>query len=79
MRGRLLVKIERGGFGYMGTEALGKDCGIIGVNVSVLGRARNGDVGKSGVEEFGERIRVMLTRTPLSVKDCELWLVTAEP
>jgi len=58
MRGGCLVKIEGGGFGHIGAEALGKRRSIIGVNVSVLGRARNGDVGKAGVEEFGERIRV---------------------
>jgi hypothetical protein len=58
MRGGCLVKIEGGGFGHIGAEALGKRRGIIGVNVSVLGRAGNGDVGKAGVEEFGERIRV---------------------
>jgi hypothetical protein len=58
MRSRCLVKIEGGGFGHIGAEALGKGGGIIGVNVGVLGRTRNGDVGKAGVEEFGERIGV---------------------
>jgi len=52
------VKIKSGGFAHIGAEALGKGGGIIGVNVGVLGRARNGDVGKAGVEEFGERIGV---------------------
>ena len=58
MRSGCLVKIEGGGFAHIGAEALGKRGGIIGVNVGVLGRARNGDVGKAGVEEFGERIGV---------------------
>jgi len=58
MRGGCLVKIESGGFGHIGAEALGKHGGIIGVNVGVLGRAGDGDVGKAGVEEFGERIGV---------------------
>src|SRR5208283_2917946 len=58
MRSGCLVKIEGGGFAHIGAEALGKGRGIIGVNVGVLGRARNGDVGKAGVEEFGERIGV---------------------
>ena len=58
MRSGCLVKIEGGGFGHIGAEALGKDGGIVGVNVGVLGRTRNGDVGKAGVEEFGERIGV---------------------
>ena len=58
MRGGCFVKIESGAFGHIGAETLGKRRGVIGVNVSVLGRARNGDVGKAGVEEFGERIRV---------------------
>ena len=53
-----LVKIEGGGFGHIGAETLGKSGGIIGVNVGVLGRTRNGDVGKAGVEEFGERVGV---------------------
>ena len=53
-----LVKIEGGGFAHIGAEALGKRGGIIGVNVGVLGRTRNGDLGKAGVEEFGERIGV---------------------
>ena len=52
------MKIEGGGFGHIGAEALGKRRGIIGVNVGVLGRAGDGDVGKAGVEEFGERIGV---------------------
>ena len=58
MRSGCLVKIEGGGFAHIGAEALGKRRGIIGVNVGVLGRAGNGDVGKAGVEEFGERIGV---------------------
>ena len=58
MRSGCLVKIEGGGFAYIGAEALGKGGGIIGVNVGILGRTRNGDVGKAGVEEFGERIGV---------------------
>src|ERR1039457_5475213 len=58
MRGGCFVKIERGGFGHIGAETLGKRRGIIGVNVGVLGRAGDGDVGKAGVEEFGERIGV---------------------
>ena len=58
MRSGCLVKIEGGGFAHIGAEALGKRGGIIGVNVGVLGRAGNGDVGKAGIEEFGERIRV---------------------
>ena len=58
MRNGCLVKIEGGGFAHIGAEALGKRGGIIGVNVSVVGRAGNGDVGKAGVEEFGERIGV---------------------
>src|SRR5208282_2443307 len=53
-----LVKIEGRGFAHIGAEALGKRRGIIGVNVGVLGRAGDGDVGKAGVEEFGERIGV---------------------
>src|SRR5580658_8258506 len=53
-----LVKIEGGGFAHIGAEALGKRGGIIGVNVGVLGCPRNGDVGKAGVEEFGEHIGV---------------------
>ena len=52
------MKIDGGGFGYIGAEALGKRRGIIGVKLSVVGRAGNGDVGKAGVEEFGERIGV---------------------
>ena len=52
------MKIEGGGFAHIGAEALGKRSGIIGVNVGVLGRAGDGDVGKAGVEEFGERIGV---------------------
>src|ERR1019366_8456352 len=58
MRSLSLVKIESGGFGHIGAEALGKRGGIIGVNVGVLGGAGDGDVGKAGVEEFGERIGV---------------------
>src|SRR5208282_5125744 len=58
MRSLSLVKIESGGFTHIGAEALGKRGGIIGVNVGVLGRAGDGDVGKAGVEEFGERIGV---------------------
>src|SRR5580704_9094408 len=58
MRSGCLVKIDGGGFAHIGAEALGKGDGIIGVNVGVLGRTRNGDVGKAGVEEFGERIGV---------------------
>ena len=58
MRGGYLVKIEGGGFAHIGAEVLGKRGGIIGVNVGVLGRAGDGDVGKAGVEEFGERIGV---------------------
>ena len=58
MRSGCLVKIEGGGFAYIGTEALGKGGGIIGVNMGVLGRAGDGDVRKAGVEQFGERIGV---------------------
>jgi hypothetical protein len=58
MRSGCLVKIEGRGFADIGAEALGKRRCIIGVNVGVLGRPRNGDVGKAGVEEFGERIGV---------------------
>ena len=58
MRILSLVKIESGGFAHIGAEALGKRGGIIGVNVGVLGSAGDGDVGKAGVEEFGERIGV---------------------
>src|ERR1017187_4466614 len=58
MRSGCLVKIEGGGFAHIGAEALGKGSGIIGVNVGVLGRAGDGDVGKAGVEEFGERVGV---------------------
>ena len=58
MRSGCLVKIEGGGFAHIGAEALGKRGGIIGVNVGVLGRAGDGDVGKAGVEEFGERLGV---------------------
>src|ERR1700677_1069936 len=58
MRNGCLVKIEGGGFAHIGAEALGKRGGIIGVNVGVLGRAGDGDVGKAGVEEFGERVGV---------------------
>src|SRR6202167_3444508 len=58
MRSGFLVKIESGGFAHIGAEALFRSGGIIGVNVGVLGRAGNGDVGKAGVEEFGERIGV---------------------
>ena len=58
MHGRCLVKIESGGFAHIGAEVLGKCRGIIGVNVGVLGGAGDGDVGKAGVEELGERIGV---------------------
>ena len=58
MRGVGFVKIERGGFGHIAAETLGKRRCIIGVNVGVLGCAGDGDVGKAGVEEFGERIGV---------------------
>src|ERR1017187_10208701 len=58
MRSGCLVKIEGRGFAHIGAEALGKRRGIIGVNVGVLGRAGDGDVGKAGIEEFGERIGV---------------------
>src|SRR5580704_9691987 len=58
MRGLSLVKIKSGGFAHIGAEVLGKRSGIIGVNVGVLGRAGDGDVGKAGVEEFGEGIGV---------------------
>src|SRR6266567_2995386 len=58
MRSGCLVKIEGRGFAHIGAEALGKRGGSIGVNVGVLGRAGDGDVGKAGVEEFGERIGV---------------------
>src|SRR5579863_4872827 len=53
-----LVKIEGGSFAHIGAEALGKRLCIVGVNVGVVGRAGDGDVGKAGVEEFGERIGV---------------------
>src|ERR1017187_2115061 len=58
MGGGCFVKNEGGGFAHIGAEALGQRRCIIGVNVGVLGRTRNGDVGKAGVEEFGERIGV---------------------
>src|SRR5580658_3046111 len=58
MRSECLVKIKGGGFAHIGAEALGKRRGIISVNVGVLGRAGDGDVGKAGVEEFGKRIGV---------------------
>src|SRR6202162_4821881 len=58
MRSGCLMKIEGGGFAHIAAEALGKRGGVIGINVGVLGRAGDGDVGKAGVEEFGERIGV---------------------
>src|ERR1700680_3603509 len=58
MRGGWFVKIDGGGFAHIGAQTLGKRSGIIGVNVGVLRRARDGDVGKAGVEESGERIGV---------------------
>ena len=58
MRTLSLVEIESGGFAHIGAEALGKRGGIISINVGILGRAGDGDVGKAGVEEFGERVGV---------------------
>jgi hypothetical protein len=57
MRGPLLT-VHGGALRHIGPEAFAK-CGcVVGINVCVLGRPRNGDVGKARVEQFGRRVRV---------------------